>query len=118
MPEDTIVSLHLSPKDEDTNISSLIYYKLGFDRVMYSKSGPQSFQLKIEEFFDKSIDFIDYLEDLSKCQGTGYFLVMMTRLKHFNKNRDFNSKNYYDKSLSLKKTLLNRKKEYQNSTDL
>ncbi|TBU15080.1 putative acetyl-transferase [Hamiltosporidium tvaerminnensis] len=73
--DDTLVALHLNPKDKMMNVSYSIYIKMGFDKSSFVTNGPNFFQYKLEEI-PNLIDPVVLVNNPSFSKYKGWFFAM------------------------------------------
>lgn len=87
LKDDTVLALHVSPKDEMMPVAAKVYYSMGFRRGIFVESSPLEMVYQIDTLFEKSKDLIEVVDDEEKAYGKGYYFMMYCRLKDFNKFR-------------------------------
>lgn len=100
LPEDSILTLHISPKDIDMPISMRVYYKLGFKNGIFCKHGPSDYRYKIDDMFKYSIDLYEIADNPEKGNGEGFYVLLYCKLSDFGKNY-ISPANYMEKGKKL-----------------
>ena len=82
---DSILALHLSPRDEYMYVSAKFYYKLGFRRAMFLEKGPFEYRSRINALMGNSRDLFELIDDLEARKDNKYYVMLHTRLRDFGK---------------------------------
>jgi len=101
LPKETIIALHLSPKDPCMPIAGLAYYKLGFRKGVFSDVGPVEYQHKINQLLENSQDLCLVADDPSIASGKGFYFLVFCKLGDLNVDLKIESESVYEKSEKL-----------------
>lgn len=91
---DTVLALHVSPKDEMMPVAAKVYYSIGFKKGLFIRSSPIEMIYQIDTVFEKSRDLMEVADDENVAYGDGYYFMIYCRLKdfHFQKSKPNNGK--------------------------
>lgn len=84
---DTLITLHLSPKDAKMPIAGRIYYSFGLTRGLFIKSDPRELAHSLDRLFDASRDMLDVINGKETGDGDGHYFMLFCKLKDFGKKK-------------------------------
>jgi hypothetical protein len=108
--DDTILGLHLDPKDKMMSCSYGIYVKLGFNKACISKVGPPVLKKRVEKF-DHLMCPEELVCKIKDVKEKGHFFAMFCKIDEFAKSKKtVDTKKLMEDGERLKEHLLERRK--------